>query len=254
MFLPKITFKKDLKSLLNQKINLISKKVLDYTPQLYYKEKNCNDAIPNALASSVLYRNQENYYLITAKHVFNNQEEWDIGILIDKFFYSLEGTKYQIQDNNIDITVCKLTNTLRKVLAKNYNFLNTSQVGEKHSYKKSITRYLEIGFPITRSKLKKHDKTIRVNPFILISDIYKHTKEHVYVNIPKTRKSFNNNIPVRTLPTLTGLSGCGLWYISNFYRAQLKLVAIMVEWDDKHKQYTKGTNINIVVEMIKEFE
>jgi len=87
MFLPKITFKKDLKSLLNQKINLISKKVLDYTPQLYYKEKNCNDAIPNALASSVLYRNQENYYLITAKHVFNNQEEWDIGILIDKFFY-----------------------------------------------------------------------------------------------------------------------------------------------------------------------
>jgi len=77
-------------------------------------------------------------------------------------------TKYQIQDNNIDITVCKLTNTLRKVLAKNYNFLNTSQVGEKHSYKKSITRYLEIGFPITRSKLKKHDKTIRVNPFILL--------------------------------------------------------------------------------------
>jgi len=139
-----------MKQLLNNKINLISKKVLDYTPQLYYLEKNDNDTIPKPLASSVLYSSQNNSYLITAKHVFDNQEEWNIGILIENTFYSLEGSKYQIEDNDIDIAICKLTNELRNILIGNYSFLNKSQVDEKHYYKILVSRYLEIGFPITR--------------------------------------------------------------------------------------------------------
>lgn len=241
-------------NLLNNRINLISKKILNYTPQLYYIEKSHSDKIPKPLGSSVLYASEKNYYLFTAKHVFNHENEWNIGILVANIFYALEGVKYQTTDNNVDITVLNLTERLTKTLLENYTFLNLAQIDEKHYYTKSLSRYLEIGFPITKSKLKKNDKTIRVNPFILVSDILNQSNEHVYVNIPKIRKSFNDNIPIRTLPTLTGLSGSGLWYISNFYNLKFKLVAIMIEWDDKNKKYTKGTKINLVISMIKEIE
>ena len=93
-----------------------------------------------------------------------------------------------------------------------------------------------------------------MNPFVLLSDIIKKSNQHVYVDIPKIRKAFENDIPIRTIPVLTGLSGSGLWYISNFYRLEFMLVWIMIEWDDKNKKYTKGTKINLATNMIKEIE
>lgn len=241
-------------NLLNNRINLISKQILKYTPQLYYIEKNYPDKTPKPLGSSVLYASETNNYLITAKHVFNNENEWSVGILIKNIFYALEGIKYQTTDNNLDIAVFHLTERLTETLLESYSFLNSDQIDENHYYTKLLPRYLEVGFPLTKSKLKKHDKTIRVNPFILVSDIIKQSNEYIYVNIPKTRKSFNDNIPTRTIPILTGLSGSGLWYVSNFYRLNFKLVGIMIEWDDKNKKYTKGTKINFVTGMIKEIE
>ena len=88
----------------------------------------------------------------------------------------------------------------------------------------------------------------------MLSDIYTTTNEHAYINLPKIKKSFLNNIPIRTLPVLTGLSGSGLWYISNFYNKKFKLVGIMIEWDDIDKKYTKATKISFVINLIKTIE
>lgn len=68
----------------------------------------------------------------------------------------------------------------------------------------------------------------------MLSDIYTTTNEHAYINLPK--KKFLNNIPIRTLPVLTGLSSSGLWYISNFYNKKFKLVNLLIEWDDIDKK------------------
>ncbi len=243
-----------LKTLLNLKINSISREILNYTPQLYYIEKAFQDTTPKPLGSSVLYASENNSYLITAKHVFQNYDEWDIGFLLESTFYSLEGIQYKTTNNDTDIAVCKLTERLSQILIEKYSFLNVNQIEANHKYTNFIPRYLEIGFPITKSKLKKHDKTIRVEPFILLSDIKKQSNEHVFIDIPKTRKAFNNDTPIRSLPVLIGLSGSGLWHISSFYDLKFKLVAIMIEWDDKEKKYTKGTKINIVMNMIKKVE
>lgn len=240
--------------LLNTKINSISKKVLDHTPQLYYIENSHNDTIPKPLGSSVLYSSENNSYLLTAKHVFKHENEWTIGILIKNTFYALEGTKYQSTDDDIDIAIYKLSDILIETLANHYSFLNSTQIDENHKYTKFSSRYLKAGFPISRSKLKKHDKTIRVHTFILFTDIQKYSDNYVYANIPKIRQAFSNKIPVRTMPILTGLSGSGLWYISNLYFLEFKLVAIMIEWDDKNKKYTKGTNINLFMSLIKAIE
>lgn len=149
-------------------INLLSKEILNYTPQLFHIEKNNNDKTPKALGSSVLYFSEKNYYLITAKHVFKHQDEWAVGFLINNNFYELDGEKYSINDDNIDITVLKLADELTVILLKHYKFLDKQKIDCNHKYNKQ-PRYLEVGFPITQTKLKKHDKTIRVNPFILLT-------------------------------------------------------------------------------------
>lgn len=140
-------------------INLLSKEILNYTPQLFHIEKNNNDKTPKALGSSVLYFSEKNYYLITAKHVFKHQDE--------------------------------------------------------------------------------------------LSKIIRQSNEHFFVEIPKKRSSFNDNKPIGTLPKLTGISGSGLWYISNFRNLNFKLIAIMIEWDNIGKKFTKGTKINIVSKAIE---
>ena len=241
--------------LLGKLVKDISKNVLTYTPQLYYIEKESRDTVPKPIATSILYTSGVNYYLITEKHAFNHEEEWEIGILIRNIFYSLEGIKYSSDDNNIDLVVYHLTDRLKDTLKPYYQFLNLNQIDTNHLFiKERYTRYLQAGFPINRTSLKKHTKTISVNPFILLSDIYTTTNEHAYINLPKIKKSFLNNIPIRTLPVLTGLSGSGLWYISNFYNKKFKLVGIMIEWDDIDKKYTKATKISFVINLIKTIE
>lgn len=247
---------KIMSQLIGDSIDLIFRQILKHTPQLYYIENGYLDKTPKPLASCVLYANESNtnYYLITAKHVFNHSDEWGIGILIKNIFYSLEGNRFTIPSNDIDITVLKLTPELTNILLSEYNFLNSTQIDENHSYMLSTNRYLEVGFPITKSKLKKHDKTIRVEPFILLSDINKVSSEHVYINIPKLRRRFGDTIPIRIIPTLKGLSGSGLWYISSICRPTFKLVGIMIEWDYRDKKYTKGTKINLVKSLIEKIE
>lgn len=242
-----------MKNLLAKNINLLSKEILNYTPQLFHIERNKNDKTPKALGSSVLYFSGNNHYLITAKHIFNHQDEWAIGFLINNYFYELDGEKYSSDDTHIDITVIKLTTQLASILLSHYKFLNKEKIDCNHNCIKP-SRYLEVGFPITRTKLKKHDKTIRVNPFILLTKIRNENAEHYFVEIPKKRSTFTDNKPIGTLPKLTGISGSGLWYISSFINLDFKLIAIMIEWDNIEKKFTKGTKINIVCKLIENIE
>ena len=141
------------------------------------------------------------------------------------------------------------------ILSEKYDFLDKKYIEPNHICTKK-EKYFKVGFPNTGTKIKKHDKTIRINPFILLTTAKDDGDNHIIVDIPKRRSCFTNNIPIVNLPILTGMSGSGLWYISDIYNLKFKLVAIMIEqkYDGNTLKHTKGTKANTITNFIEEFE
>jgi hypothetical protein len=57
--------------ILSNKIDKLSKKILNFTPQLYHLEKDHRDLIPKPLGSSILIKSEKFYYLVSASIPFN---------------------------------------------------------------------------------------------------------------------------------------------------------------------------------------
>lgn len=241
--------------ILADRINTLSEKILNFTPQLYHTVKDAQDLSPKPLASSVLIKSEKFYYLVSAKHAFEHLDIWEIGIFMNKTFYGIQGTISSALDDNIDISIIKLSKEFIDIISKKYDFLEKHHIDPNHICTKK-EQYFKAGFPNSGTKIKKHDKTIRISPFILLTTAKNEGNNHIVVDIPKKRRCFTNNIPVVNLPVLTGMSGSGLWYISDIYNLKFKLVALMIEqiYDGNTLKYTKGTKANIITNAIEECE
>jgi hypothetical protein len=247
-----------------------AKKILNYSPPIYLKEHGKTDGTKiELIASSLLFNHDGNFFLFTAGHVIQENDPEDLGILIGNIFHILVGEIRYVnpyQDSKsykIDIAVWKLDPDLAKNLKLNYQFLTIDNVVLDHSCKPKDPRYLIVGFPWRRAKLNPIKKTIKVNPFIFLTNVadektYKDLRLDSYSNIIlnyRQRKIIDGKTGRITKGvTPDGLSGCGVWFIEKFIyfpskAPQLKLLSIVTD-QDKNKRYLQSTRIDLINEVL----
>ena len=170
-----------------------AREILTFTPQLF---KKVDDKEPIRIypeASSVLLRVDGVKFLLTAGHVLQNQDYTDIGVVVNDIFYILLGeVKFfnpaeSKTNDKIDLTVWKLEDSVASDLEQKYNFLDLEQLDLNHSVAQEY-RYILTGYPVTRSKIKKHIDKIKVDPFVYLTkeadkDLYKKMDFEEHSNI-----------------------------------------------------------------------
>lgn len=255
-------------------ISRASLQIKKYTPQLYRKRSNEKPIDLDAHASAILVKISEYYFLITAGHVYrenNNPIPFDeVGVLCENTFIVLEGeiafadpSLSEINDK-IDISVLKLNDEVVKVLSKFHDFLDFKDIDYSHSIVTSPS-YLLYGYPVNRSKKRPDQGKIIVNPFSFTtrwSGVKKQQRmnlelhSHVALDFQRRRIfSFDDN-KRKMGPLPYGISGSGVWYLPRVAvkkgeEVPVKLVGLLTEWDNFNSAVI-GTRIHIITETIRQ--
>ncbi|MCG3706940.1 hypothetical protein L5F43_10665 [Aliarcobacter butzleri] len=237
----------------NALINECADQIFKFSPQLFLLENETLPIMPKALATSVLYKNNGNFYLITASHVFKDHDYKKIGILSNDTFSYLHGFTLLSQDpeNKIDLAIMKLAEHFVGDIQKEYKFLDDSYIIKNHTYI-NTQNYLMAGYPVHMSKY--YGNTYKREQFILLTqpsnkniyDKLKLNKDlHTLMDLERPR-SFNNINYDSKIPKLYGMSGSALWFIPSLGKHTFKLIGIMIEWH-KDEKVTVSTRIDAVL-------
>jgi hypothetical protein len=223
--------------------NKISKEIFHFTPQLFVKPK--KNLPPFAFSSSILLTVNNKFYLITAAHTFYNENVDKIGICINDVFCKLGGSLIYSEPNDtinydpnkLDMAVFELHNDTSEFLKTKYRFLPLSELAFDHVSSKHI-RYLICGFPAIETSKNFPTKEVFSSTFSLAShgadpDVYLNNKIDINKTIilpiiqNKIETTSIRNTP--SLPELEGISGCGVWVVSNLLSKMpnFKLVSII---------------------------
>jgi len=254
-------------------VNELSREILNYTPQIFRKYDKTEPIRPKPIASSILLKCNKSRYLITAGHVLreNNEEidQVDLGVMVNNEFLILNGELIFINpdrnrtNDQTDIAIFELNTDVANDIEEKYSFLPITQADINHNVSDEL-RYLLVGYPITKTKLKPHKSIFEVNPLIFLtkkSKLHKYRRlgfnEHsnIILDYVKSKiQSFGSELVI-TGPDTYGISGSGLWFIDSFMTtkdaSEIKLVGIMIEWR-KSESVVISTRIHLVTEILRQ--
>lgn len=236
----------------------------------YMKLDNGN---PKPHGTGVFIEVDSNYFLLTAAHVIDQQEN-DIYIGVDKHEFLKLGGELIVnsvrnsslrEDDKCDIAIFKLTEETVEKLKNRYKFIPKHELGiNQHDV--YLPEYLAIGFPATKSKYNSYKDEIKSHPFIYTTlaasqEVYEELRCLRYVNIivhyEKEKVVDYNTGQTLTGPDPFGMSGCGLWHIppqivENGEYIKKNLVGILTEWPVENRNYFIGTRIDLFTEVIRQ--
>lgn len=244
--------------------------VAPYTVQLYYAPQKDTIAAsyvpaPTQVASGVLISHSTSFYLLTAKHVFDNIRTEDIVILTTMGFAARilneNVTFIDNETNNIDLALIKLTTLQVNELKSRYSFLPGQHLGFNHTFDEELF-YMSYGFINKRTTLKFTD--FSVESFGHLSNFRQYKK------IDKLGFSYTNNITLEYnrrkqsgllddnrqfgFRDLKGLSGGGIWLAVQSDEPNTFdyiLVGILIE-ERIDRGFIIGTKIDLIAESLKD--
>lgn len=231
-----------------------------HTIQIYKKE-NGEDEIP--WATGVLMQTDDNFYICTAAHVYESVCPTNLCVFIEKDLFVIAGEikimqacRIDLFDIDIDIAVCRLCPRLVENLKKQYRFWSMDKIALDHKVV-CEERYYVIGFPATRSKVNKKNKTIRIKPFHFITrgcdDVQTYgkvkadCKHHVIVSFHKDKLAKVGQSYKQAAPKPEGNSGSGLWF---FDGDKFFLVGILTRYDLINSVFV-GTKMEFIIKLIR---
>jgi hypothetical protein len=111
------------------------------------------------------------------------------------------------------------------------------------------TEYLLSGFPLTKVSVDHYAKKVEKDmvPFLCQSQgeyYYKklvfHPRESLLVKLDRRRSHIWDSGEMSMAPKLKGMSGCGLWYVPNYFVEDLEnvvphLAAIFIEYHPNYR-------------------
>ena len=243
----------------------ISKKCILHTHVLYSVIPNRVDRA-EPVASCLLLKCDDNYFLISASHVIKegklalhfNNTLLPIDISEDSFFTKME----REEDDKLDILIVKLTSPFVAALPPYYSFFDLRTLNIDFD-DVEISSYLVVGYPLTRFKLNPTEQIISIKPFAFRTHIHTdgaiHQKLKTFNNTNlilhyRKRKIKNNGTGENVEgPNPKGLSGCGVWLIANLLEGKNSFffpVGILIEHDNRYCALTI-TRINVITEIIR---
>lgn len=243
-------------------------KAATYTTQLYIY----SDGKLKPTASGVFVTDQENYYLFTAAHVFDNKNNvFSTHVPLSNNFTLIEGefdyTPNTISDYNkqIDMAIIKLKSNCFEKLLKQYDFYNLLHCDYDYLLNPDDL-LMPVGFPSSQTKLKRklqnhHFERRHISILSSLNKVFltkqeEEKKEMIELNYD--RKTFRKNgegIDSETSPHPLGMSGCGIWLITpksfeNYPSIKPWLIGILTEFHESDK-LIKGTRINLFTEFLR---
>jgi hypothetical protein len=245
--------------------------ILKYCPQLFLRNYNKSKRYKiEAIASSVLICFGNDYFMLTAGHVIEDNDPEKIGVVIDNVFKILDGELKYLKpsdngiSNHIDIAIWRLNAEIVQDLKKAYDFLEPDNLLFKHDNKKISQNYLVVGFPWRKSNPDIRKNKIKVKPFVLLTrntdnDVYHQLKINKTLNLLleyRQRKIINIKSGFFTKGvTPEGISGCGVFHLdsdnlTNSQNLELRLLAVTTE-QDKNRRYLQTTRIDIIYELLR---
>jgi hypothetical protein len=245
--------------------------LLNYTPQLfyypYYTEEDKRKVLrvqPEQIASCVLFKTETSFFLITAKHTFNNIQISDVIIFLNGnslmrlpndagFIISKE------EHDNKDIIILRLPDKTACNIISKYLFLDYRFIDFRHEFVPT-EKYLFLGFINGQTKLER--KTFLSNPFGFITKIKKIKKidklgfnysDNIILSYNRRKQGFLlGNSPDFGPKDLSGLSGGGIWNLKkvDYLKGEYYfLVGIMIE-ERTNRGIIIGTQIRLALNIL----
>ena len=254
----------------NKATNLMADEIFFSTPQLFRAKDHASKLPEQPHSTSIIFTANEKYFLLTAGHSVHGQDMKKIGIKLGNDFLTLGGQFACIEhneDNNydptkLDIAVFDLDTATFQAIKEKYRFLDHSKLKFNH-HSTSSAYYLLMGFP--ENLTTKHFPTKTINPKSLRLRTIGLPFEYYIENNINPKKTLSlfldqehigtaNTDAVTALGELGGISGCGIWEISeiNSSNPQYHLVSI-VTGEDERKKVLFSTKIDIVPAIIKSY-
>lgn len=242
--------------------------LLNFTPQLYYY--NSQNLRPEQIASGVLFILKGDYFLITAKHVFDNIQISEVIIFLngDNVVQLSGNIGFHIIQNrhdNLDIAILKLSNELSDKIKERYTFLHYKNIDFSHIYSAS-NNYMLLGYINHQTELK--GRTFSATPFGFltqiktlkkIGDLGLNDRENITLKYSRRRQTFLFDDTVSFGPRdLAGLSGGGIWHCkTDKNKPHIQccfLVGIMIEQlRGTNRGIIVGTKVNMSLQILSEY-
>jgi hypothetical protein len=222
-----------------------ARRITPYTPILYMPSLKKEDSI-DAVGSSVLFRRENRYYLITAGHCIKQDGEMiKIGVLDKRDFRRLGG-KVVIakgEGDKTDIGIILLDEPSREACIRNYTFLDDYNIMQ-NQWLPDEKDYLIAGYPLSKVSIDHKRKQIKVGlmpylsksrPAILYESMGYPKNQNLLLTYDRRRSGFIAGGDMNMSPYPKGLSGCGVWYIPNYFveniqNVKFNLSAILIEY------------------------
>lgn len=252
----------------------IGKRIYEYSPPIFSNKNitsgRVNKARPMPIASSVLFTINERYFLVTAAHVFKRHRLADLGLFHGNLLYHLNGdlklsNPNSCEKDRLDIAILELERGLANDLAVAFKFYDLIKFNPDHPHYNDA-RYLVVGTPLTRHKLKLSNKKIINYPFIFLTKpidsettydgLGVRTYSHLLVDYTKRRIQNSSTRNYQMGPQPVGLSGCGIWTISRFLRFSSSDFSfypsgILIEYDANYHSII-STRMRIITEILRQ--
>lgn len=220
-------------------------------------------------ASGVFIELEEKWFLFTAAHVFDNENEILWVRMGSKKFIKLQGniTVNEVinrKNDNIDLGIMELYSQTINYLKESFIPITKNELGI-NSEIKLLPDYLVFGYPVTKSKVNSFKNTIKISPFVYntipaVEDIYSKLQYDKAQNIllKYDKKNFYNyeSNSFSVGPDPYGISGGGVWHVAMNINPEsitpvIKLVSILTDWSIKNKKYWISTRIDIFTETLR---
>jgi hypothetical protein len=206
------------------------------------------------IGTGVLMKTGLNYYLLSAKHVFED----DKGVLnittIEKIVYCKDDYVYPIKgrfvyfadEESIDILICKLEDDTVEEFSQFFEFFPSYLILQNTTLRYSSDYYI-VGYP--RGKVKwtyPYNKTFKRSQYIIQLPGLEEDDFNFNVEFHKNQLT-NIDTGLRiSAPDIKGMSGSGLWYK---YQNNIYLVGIVHCFNNTASKIS-ATKIDFVIDIL----
>lgn len=206
------------------------------------------------IGSGVLIKTECNYYLLSARHVFENDKNVLNKKTVNNIVYCKDDTVYPINgvfayysaDEKIDILVCKLSEYTQGILSQFFEFMPSYMMAQD-SFLHNTKDYYIIGYPIGKIKTSyPYNDTIERSLSVIQTAGLESDKFNFHLEFHRDKMRDSQTGLRISVPNVRGMSGCGLWYK---YQENIYLVGI-VHYYDNTISIISATKIDYVIDIL----
>lgn len=252
--------------LLGENLIELCKRIAASTPPLYI----VRDGRPEPISSSILVKWDTSHFLVTTGHTLRYHNPNDLGVIFNRKFLRMGGAYFttnskEIDDDKIDLGVYHLSDEFLPQVGSNFTFFDLKSFDFDHVDSDDDV-YLVVGYPNTRTKIRPDEHKIEIRPFLFKTDLDKASevyqklclREDVNFLLNYTRKRITDLLPGNIVqgPLPKGLSGCGVWKISDPLTHDLDSISfyptgIIIEYSKTHHVLI-GTRMRVITDCLRQ--